>query len=259
MARCARCGSSEHATAGCPLPFYKTFCNTSPQVRKAEYEKRKAERKEKQDEYEKNKSWEREVREAGIEASKKLNKEVQELLRTQKPARREIGGTWQWRGRGDRRDSDAKSESAASSVSTAPTESWPRQLPPGSAPSKRTIKRALQRGGGGSSLVVAVVEASPTPDPAPAPAPTSPAAPTPDPAPVSAPTSPAPAPSAEVLTKPKGQLLSNMIETIRGELGLDDSLNMAQVIAEANSQLAVTAEGNLAEQARTLLREIIPA
>merc|ERR1712070_673379 len=54
---------------------------------------------------------------------------------------------------------------------------------------------------------------------------------------------------AEVSTKPEGQSLSRMVATISGEFELDESLTMAQVIAEANLQIGMTAEGNLAEQA----------
>jgi len=50
-----------------------------------------------------------------------------------------------------------------------------------------------------------------------------------------------------------------MVATIRGDFELDDSLTMAQVITEANIQLGMPAEGTVVEQARSLLREIIPA
>jgi len=70
---------------------------------------------------------------------------------------------------------------------------------------------------------------------------------------------PAPAPSAKVSTNLEGQSLSHMVETIRGELGLDSALTMVQVIAQANQQLEKSAEGNLATQAKSLLREIIQA
>jgi hypothetical protein len=49
-----------------------------------------------------------------------------------------------------------------------------------------------------------------------------------------------------------------MVATIRSELGLDDSLTMADVIAEANRQLSKPAEGNLNTQAKALLVDIIP-
>jgi len=70
---------------------------------------------------------------------------------------------------------------------------------------------------------------------------------------------PAPAPSAKVSTNLEGQSLSHMVETIRGELGLDSALTLVQVIAQANQQLEKPAEGNLATQAKSLLREIIQA
>jgi len=55
----------------------------------------------------------------------------------------------------------------------------------------------------------------------------------------------------------EGQTLSVMVETIRGKLGLANSLTVAQVIAQANHQLAKPAEGTLATQAKSLLGEII--
>jgi hypothetical protein len=144
--------------------------------------------------------------------------------------------------RGARRSSnasDAASESAASSVSTAAstaaTLTWPKK--------EEKVVVQKQRPRAWDKSLVAVAAPAPAPALAPNPAPT-----------------PAPAAHADhspVSTKPEGQSLSQMVATIRGELGLDDSLNMAQVIAEANLQLDMPAEGNLAKQASSLLREII--
>lgn len=53
-----------------------------------------------------------------------------------------------------------------------------------------------------------------------------------------------------------GMSLSRMVATIRRELDLDDSLTMAEVIAEANSQVGMPATGNLVQQARSLFREL---
>jgi hypothetical protein len=47
-----------------------------------------------------------------------------------------------------------------------------------------------------------------------------------------------------------------MVATIREELELEDSLTAAQVIAEANRQLAMPAAGTLAQQARSLFRQL---
>jgi hypothetical protein len=63
--------------------------------------------------------------------------------------------------------------------------------------------------------------------------------------------------SAKVPTKPKSVSLSRMVATIRGELGLDDSLTTAEVIAEANIQVGMPATGTLAQQADSLFHELI--
>lgn len=119
--------------------------------------------------------------------------------------------------------------------------------------------------------------AGPAPAPAPARAPVRKASPAPAPArapvpkasPASLPVAtPAPATraeqddavsSAEVSTKPQEPTLKHMVATIREELELEDSLTMAQVIAEANRQLAMPATGILAQQARSLFRQLTSA
>lgn len=55
---------------------------------------------------------------------------------------------------------------------------------------------------------------------------------------------------------PKEISLSQMVATIRRELDLDDSLTVSEVIAEANLQVDTPATGNLAQQARSLFREL---
>lgn len=47
-----------------------------------------------------------------------------------------------------------------------------------------------------------------------------------------------------------------MVAAIRKELELEDSLTVAQVIAEANIQLDVTATGNLWQQALSLYGQL---
>lgn len=135
--------------------------------------------------------------------------------------------------------SDAASNSAASSVSTA------APAPPGALDkgerrrAARTAKRAAAKGPAstipGPQDTEAQVKVHSCKVAVPA---------------------PAPAPSAINF---EGQSLSHMVETIRGELGLDSALTMVQVIAQANQQLEKPAEGNLATQAKSLLREIIQA
>merc|ERR1712110_1200355 len=60
----------------------------------------------------------------------------------------------------------------------------------------------------------------------------------------------------EEATEQEGMSLSRMVATIRRELDLDDSLTLAEVIAEANSQVGMPATGNLVQQARSLFREL---
>jgi hypothetical protein len=60
----------------------------------------------------------------------------------------------------------------------------------------------------------------------------------------------------EEATEHEGMSLSRMVATIRRELDLDDSLTMAEVIAEGNSQVDMPATGNLVQQARSLFREL---
>lgn len=62
---------------------------------------------------------------------------------------------------------------------------------------------------------------------------------------------------AKVPTKPEGIPLKEMVATIRGELGLDDSLTTSEVIAAANIQVGMPATGTLAQQAGSLFRELI--
>jgi hypothetical protein len=62
--------------------------------------------------------------------------------------------------------------------------------------------------------------------------------------------------SADVPTKPQGPTLKHMVATIREELELEDSLNHAQVVAEANLQLGLPATGILIEQARALFNQL---
>jgi hypothetical protein len=50
-----------------------------------------------------------------------------------------------------------------------------------------------------------------------------------------------------------------MVATIREELELEDSLNHAQVVAEANLQLGLPATGILIEQARALFNQLTEA
>lgn len=145
--------------------------------------------------------------------------------------------------RTDRRQIDASdvgseppSESAASSVSTAPTLTWPKSEKKVVVPTERPCAW---------DEPLTVVAAAPFPPPTPAPAPAS--------------TQPARAdyPLVEESTKAEKQSLSDMVATIRCQLNLDDSLTMAEVIARANVQLGLPAEGNLARQASSLLREIV--
>jgi hypothetical protein len=63
----------------------------------------------------------------------------------------------------------------------------------------------------------------------------------------------------EMPTKPEGPTVNQMVATIRGELGLDDSLTTFQVLHEANLQLGITPTGTIAQQASFLYREITPA
>lgn len=169
-------------------------------------------------------------------------------------------GTWQSKGcswtplpqkngtkRGMRRQSDASDvaseKSAASSVSTAPT--LPKR-------EEKVVVPKQRPSAWDKPLVVAA--ATPTPPPVQDLDTSAPASPTTKL--LSEATLSVALAEAEVSTEPEGQSLSRMVASIRGELDLDDSLTMAQVIAEANLQLGRTAEGNLAEQARSLLREI---
>lgn len=62
--------------------------------------------------------------------------------------------------------------------------------------------------------------------------------------------------SAETSTKAQVPTLKDIVATIREELELEESLTIAQVIAEANRQLAMPATGTLAQQARSLFREL---
>jgi hypothetical protein len=65
--------------------------------------------------------------------------------------------------------------------------------------------------------------------------------------------------SAEVSTKRQEPTLGQMVATIRRELSLEDSLTMAQVIAEANIQAEMPATGSLLQQASSLFRELTSA
>lgn len=133
-------------------------------------------------------------------------------------------------------DSDLASDSGASSLSTAPSCSWPM--------SKEKVALPKQR----DSVWTKKLVVSALPDSLAS-------------APASAPDPPAPVEqsSAEVPTEPEVQSLKDMVETIRGQLGLDVSLTVSQVVNEANLQLEKPAEGNLATQVKSLLRELIQA
>lgn len=67
------------------------------------------------------------------------------------------------------------------------------------------------------------------------------------------------APSVVVSTKPQEPTLGQMVATIRTQLGLEDSLTVAQVIAEANNQLEMPATGTRLQQASSLFRELTSA
>merc|ERR1719198_1586450 len=110
----------------------------------------------------------------------------------------------------------------------------------------------------GSDLTATVLALAPALAPAPAPAPASKA--TQHTEATLAPSLPDDAVSAlKVSSKSQEPTLKCVVATIREELELEDSLTMAQVIAEANRQLAMPATGVLAEQARSLYRQLTSA
>lgn len=63
----------------------------------------------------------------------------------------------------------------------------------------------------------------------------------------------------EMPAKPEGPTLSQMVATIRGELGLDDSLTTFQVLHEAHLQVGIPQTGTVAQQASCLYRELTSA
>jgi len=107
----------------------------------------------------------------------------------------------------------------------------------------------------------APVSCAPAPKASPAPLPVA----TPAPASPASPASPTHAEqdyavsSAELSTNAQEQTLNHMVATIRGELGLEGSLTMAEVIVVANFQLDMPATGTLPQQARSLFRELTSA
>lgn len=67
------------------------------------------------------------------------------------------------------------------------------------------------------------------------------------------------APAEVQSTEPQGPSLNWMVTSIRDELGLEESLTMAQVIAEANHQSGLPETGSLRQQASLLFHQLCSA